>query len=72
MLVVALSLTAVSTGVCACECRTFESGSEDCPTVTALRHKGRLATEHSGGGRGMAVPRQLYDRGCVEGARAGL
>jgi TRAP-type C4-dicarboxylate transport system substrate-binding protein len=51
MLVVALSLTAVSTGVCACECRTFEAGSEDCPTVTALSHKGSLATEHSGGGR---------------------
>jgi TRAP-type C4-dicarboxylate transport system substrate-binding protein len=51
MLVVAPWLTAVSTGVFACECRPVDAGGEDCPNVPPLRQKGSPAAEHSGGDR---------------------
>jgi hypothetical protein len=48
MLVVALLLTAVSTGVSAREFRAADT-RDDYPTVQALRYMGSLITERSGG-----------------------
>ena len=48
-LVVALFLTAVSTGVSAREFRAADTQNEDYPTVQALRYMGRLIAERSDG-----------------------
>jgi TRAP-type C4-dicarboxylate transport system substrate-binding protein len=48
MLVVALLLTAVSTGVSAREFRVADTQNEDYPTVQALRYMGSLVAERSG------------------------
>jgi TRAP-type C4-dicarboxylate transport system substrate-binding protein len=50
-LVVALSLTAVSTSAVAREFRAADTQSEDDPTIQALRYIGRLIAERSGGDR---------------------
>mgnify|MGYP000361319955 CR=1 FL=1 len=47
-LVVALSLTAVSTSVVAREFRVADTQSEEYPTVQALRFMGRLVAERKG------------------------
>ena len=51
MLVVALSPTAVSTGVSACGFGAADTWSADCPAAWALRHNGSLTAEHRGGHR---------------------
>jgi len=48
-IVVALSLSAVSTSAVAREFRAADTQSEDYPTVQALRHMGRMIAERSGG-----------------------
>jgi hypothetical protein len=52
MLVVALLLMAVSTGVCACEFRTVNAGSDDHPPLLALPDMGSL---DNSGARSMSV-----------------
>src|SRR5580658_5982726 len=47
-ILVALSLTAISTSVAAREFRAADTQSEDYPTVQALRYMGRLVAERSG------------------------
>jgi TRAP-type C4-dicarboxylate transport system substrate-binding protein len=47
-ILVALFLTAVSTGAVAREFRAADTQSEDYPTVQALRYMGRLIAERSG------------------------
>jgi tripartite ATP-independent transporter DctP family solute receptor len=49
MVVVALFLSAASTGVLAREFRAADTQNEDYPTVQALRYMGRLVAERSGG-----------------------
>lgn len=49
MLVVALLLTAVSTGASAREFRAADTRNEDDPTVQPLRHMGSLVAEFSSG-----------------------
>lgn len=73
-LVVALSLTAVSTGVGAREFRAADTQSEDYPTVQALRYIGRLIAENSGGRHQIRVfhSRQLgEEKETIEQTRAG-
>jgi len=48
MLVVALLLTAISTGVSAREFRAADTRNEDDPTVHALRYMGSLVAERGG------------------------
>ena len=49
MVVVALFLSAASTGISAREFRAADTQNEDYPTVQALRYMGRLVAERSGG-----------------------
>jgi tripartite ATP-independent transporter DctP family solute receptor len=73
-LVVALSLTAVSTGADAREFRVADTQSEDYPTVQALRYMGGLIAEQSGGRHEVRVfhSRQLgEEKETIEQTRAG-
>ncbi|QWG13763.1 TRAP transporter substrate-binding protein [Bradyrhizobium sediminis] len=73
-LVVALSLTAVSTGAVAREFRAADTQSEDYPTVQALRYMGRMIAEKSGGRHQIRVfhSRQLgEEKETIEQTRAG-
>jgi tripartite ATP-independent transporter DctP family solute receptor len=73
-LVVALSLTAVSTSVVAREFRVADTQSEEYPTVQALRFMGRLVAERSGGRHRMRVfhSRQLgEEKETIEQTRVG-
>jgi tripartite ATP-independent transporter DctP family solute receptor len=74
MVVVALLLTAVSTGVVAREFRAADTQSEDYPTVQALRYMGALIAERSGGRNQIRVfhSRQLgEEKETLEQTRAG-
>src|SRR5258708_13799837 len=73
-LVVALFLTAVSTGAVAREFRAADTQSEDYPTVQALHYMGRLIAENSGGRLQIKVfhSRQLgEEKETIEQTRAG-
>jgi TRAP-type C4-dicarboxylate transport system substrate-binding protein len=73
-LVVALSLTAVSTGAAAREFRAADTQIDDCPIVQALRYIGGMIAENSGGCHQTRVfhSRQLgEERETIEQARAG-
>ena len=73
-LVVALSLTAVSTSAIAREFRVADTQSEEYPTVQALRYMGRLVVERSGGRHRMRVfhSRQLgEEKETIEQTRVG-
>jgi tripartite ATP-independent transporter DctP family solute receptor len=73
-LVVALSLTAVSTSAIAREFRVTDTQSEEYPTVQALRYMGRLVVERSGGRHRMRVfhSRQLgEEKETIEQTRVG-
>ena len=73
-LVVALSLTAVSTGAGAREFRAADTQSEDYPTVQAPRYIGRMIAEISGGRHQVRVlhSRQLgEEKETIEQTRAG-
>jgi len=73
-LVVALSLTAVSTSTVAREFRVADTQSEEYPTVQALRYMGRLVAERSGGRHRMRVfhSRQLgEEKETIEQTRVG-
>jgi TRAP-type C4-dicarboxylate transport system substrate-binding protein len=73
-LVVALSLTAVSTGAVAREFRAADTQNEDYPTVQALSYMGRLIAEKSGGRHQIRVfhSRQLgEEKETIEQTRAG-
>ncbi len=74
LLVVALSLTAVSTSAVAREFRVADTQSEEYPTVQALRYMGRLVAERSGGRHRMRVfhSRQLgEEKETIEQTRVG-
>jgi tripartite ATP-independent transporter DctP family solute receptor len=74
MVVVALLLTAVSTGVVARESRAADTQSEDYPTVQALRYMDSLVAERSGGRNQIRVfhSRQLgEEKETLEQTRAG-
>ena len=74
MVVVALLLTAVSTGVVAREFRAADTQSEDYPTVQALRYMDSLVAEPSGGRNQIRVfhSRQLgEEKETLEQTRAG-
>ena len=74
MVVVALLLTAVSTGVVAREFRAADTQSEDYPTVQALHYMGSLVAERSGGRLQLKVfhSRQLgEEKETLEQTRAG-
>ena len=74
MVVVALLLTAVSTGVVAREFRAADTQSEDYPTVQALRYMDSLVAERSGGQNQIRVfhSRQLgEEKETLEQTRAG-
>ena len=74
MVVVALLLTAVSTGVVAREFRAADTQSEDYPTVQALRYMDSLVAERSGGRNQIRVfhSRQLgEEKETLEQTRAG-
>jgi TRAP-type C4-dicarboxylate transport system substrate-binding protein len=73
-LVVALFLTAISTGAFAREFRAADTQSEDYPTVQALRYMGGLIAEKSGGRHQIRVfhSRQLgEEKETIEQTRAG-
>ncbi|QWG25821.1 TRAP transporter substrate-binding protein [Bradyrhizobium sediminis] len=73
-LVVALSLTTVSTGAVAREFRAADTQSEDYPTVQALRYMGRMIAEKSGGRHQIRVfhSRQLgEEKETIEQTRVG-
>ena len=73
-LVVALALSAVSTGVVAREFRAADAQSEEYPTVQALRYMGRVIDERSGGRHQIRVfhSRQLgEEQETIEQTRAG-
>jgi tripartite ATP-independent transporter DctP family solute receptor len=73
-LVVALSLTAVSTSAVAREFRAADTQNEDYPTVQALLYMGRLVAEKSGGRHQIRVfhSRQLgEEKETIEQTRAG-
>jgi tripartite ATP-independent transporter DctP family solute receptor len=73
-LVVALSLTAVSTSAVAREFRAADTQNEDYPTVQALLYMGRLIAEKSGGRHQIRVfhSRQLgEEKETIEQTRAG-
>ncbi|MFZ2157998.1 MAG: TRAP transporter substrate-binding protein [Bradyrhizobium sp.] len=73
-LVVALSLTTVSTSAVAREFRAADTQSEDYPTVQALRYMGRMIAEKSGGRHQIRVfhSRQLgEEKETIEQTRAG-
>src|SRR6266404_4784744 len=73
-LVVALSLTAVSTSAVAREFRAADTQSEDYPTVQALRYMGGVIAENSGGRHQIRVfhSRQLgEEKETIEQTRAG-
>jgi tripartite ATP-independent transporter DctP family solute receptor len=73
-LVVALSLTAVSTSAVAREFRAADTQSEDYPTVQALYHMGSLIAEKTGGRHQIRVfhSRQLgEEKETIEQTRAG-
>jgi tripartite ATP-independent transporter DctP family solute receptor len=73
-IVVALFLTAISTGVAAREFRAADTQNEDYPTVQALRYMGRLIAENSGGRLQIRVfhSRQLgEEKETIEQTRAG-
>jgi tripartite ATP-independent transporter DctP family solute receptor len=73
-LVVALSLTAVSTSAIAREFRAADTQNEDYPTVQALLYMGRLVAEQSGGRHQIRVfhSRQLgEEKETIEQTRAG-
>src|SRR5258708_39142690 len=73
-LVVALFLTAVSTGAVAREFRAADTQSEDYPTVQALHYMGRLIAENTGGRLQIKVfhSRQLgEEKETIEQTRAG-
>jgi tripartite ATP-independent transporter DctP family solute receptor len=73
-IVVALSLTAISTGALAREFRAADTQSEDYPTVQALLYMGRLIAENSGGRHQIRVfhSRQLgEEKETIEQTRAG-
>ena len=73
-LVVALCLTAASTGVFAREFRAADTQSEDYPTVQALRFMSRVIAEKSGGRHQIRVfhSRQLgEEKETIEQTRAG-
>jgi tripartite ATP-independent transporter DctP family solute receptor len=72
--VVALSLTAASTGVAAREFRAADTQSEDYPTVQALQYMGRLIAERTGGRHRIRVfhSRQLgEEKETIEQTRVG-
>ena len=74
MVVVALLLTAVSTGVVAREFRAADTQNEDYPTVQALRYMDSLVAERSGGRNQIRVfhSRQLgEEKETLEQTRAG-
>jgi tripartite ATP-independent transporter DctP family solute receptor len=74
MVVVALLLTAVSTGVVAREFRAADTQNEDYPTVQALRYVDSLVAERSGGRNQIRVfhSRQLgEEKETLEQTRAG-
>ena len=74
MVVVALLLTAVSTGVAAREFRAADTQNEDYPTVQALRYMDSLVAERSGGRHQIRVfhSRQLgEEKETLEQTRAG-
>jgi tripartite ATP-independent transporter DctP family solute receptor len=74
MVVVALLLAAVSTGVVAREFRAADTQSEDYPTVQALRYMDSLVAERSGGRNQIRVfhSRQLgEEKETLEQTRAG-
>jgi tripartite ATP-independent transporter DctP family solute receptor len=74
MLVVALCLTAASTGVYARELRAADTQNEDYPTVQALRYMGHLISERSNGRHHIKVfhSRQLgEEKETLEQTRAG-
>jgi TRAP-type C4-dicarboxylate transport system substrate-binding protein len=74
MVVVALLLTAVSTGVVAREFRAGDTQNEDYPTVQALRYMNSLVAERSGGRNQIRVfhSRQLgEEKETLEQTRAG-
>ncbi len=73
-IIVALSLTAASTGVAAREFRVADTQNEEYPTVQALRYMGSLIAERSGGRHEMQVfhSRQLgEEKETIEQTRAG-
>jgi tripartite ATP-independent transporter DctP family solute receptor len=73
-IVVALSLTAISTGALAREFRAADTQSEDYPTVQALLYMGRLIAENSGRRHQIRVfhSRQLgEEKETIEQTRAG-
>ena len=73
-LVVALSLTAVSTSAVAREFRAADTQGEDYPTVQALHYMGRMIAERSGGRHQIRVfhSRQLgEEKETIEQTRAG-
>jgi tripartite ATP-independent transporter DctP family solute receptor len=73
-LVVALFLTAVSTGAFAREFRAADTQNEDYPTVQALRYMGSLIAEKTGGRHQVRVfhSRQLgEEKETIEQTRAG-
>jgi tripartite ATP-independent transporter DctP family solute receptor len=73
-LVVALFLTAISTGTSAREFRAADTQSEDYPTVQALRYMGRQIAEKTGGRHQIRVfhSRQLgEEKETIEQTRAG-
>jgi tripartite ATP-independent transporter DctP family solute receptor len=73
-LVVALSLTAVSTSASAREFRAADTQNEDYPTVQALSYMGRLIAEKSGGRHQIRVfhSRQLgEEKETIEQTRGG-
>jgi tripartite ATP-independent transporter DctP family solute receptor len=73
-IVVALSLTAFTTGAVAREFRAADTQSEDYPTVQALRYMGRVIAEKSGGRHQIRVfhSRQLgEEKETIEQTRAG-
>jgi tripartite ATP-independent transporter DctP family solute receptor len=73
-LVVALSLTAVSTSAAAREFRAADTQSEDYPTVQALNYMSRMIAERSGGRHQIKVfhSRQLgEEKETIEQTRAG-
>jgi len=73
-LVVALSLTAISTSAMAREFRAADTQSEDYPTVQALLYMGRLVAERSGGRHQIQVfhSHQLgEEKETIEQTRAG-
>jgi TRAP-type C4-dicarboxylate transport system substrate-binding protein len=73
-LVVALSLTAVSTGAAAREFRAADTQIDDCPIVQAPRYIGGMIAENSGGCHqtGVFHSRRLgEEKETIEQARAG-